>query len=58
MVEGQEIDGSDGRPKAWWIELADDHYDDEIRYLRADIYRWEEADPLTVWLGATDRFRR
>jgi len=51
-------DGSDGRPKAWWIEVADDRYDDEIRYLRADIYRWEEADPLTVWLGATDRFRR
>lgn len=51
-------DGSDGRPKAWWVEVADDRYDEEICYLRADIYRWEEADPLTIWLGATERFRR
>ena len=51
-------DGSDGRAKAWWIELADDRYDDEIRYLREDIYRWEDAEPLSIWLGATDRFRR
>jgi DNA polymerase-3 subunit epsilon len=27
-------DGSDGRPKAWWIEVADDRYDAEISYLR------------------------
>ncbi len=51
-------DGSDGRPKAWWIEIDDELYDDELRYLRTDIYRWDEAEPLTVRLAAEDRFRR
>jgi DNA polymerase-3 subunit epsilon len=41
-------DGSDGKLKAWWIEVTEDLYDDEIRYLRSDIYRWDEADPLTI----------
>ncbi|MEO9340845.1 3'-5' exonuclease [Mesorhizobium sp. SB112] len=55
-------DGSDGRPKAWWIEiddeLCDDELcDDELRYLRMDIYRWDEAEPLTMRLTAHDRFR-
>ena len=51
-------DGSDGRPKAWWIEVEEDLFDDEIRYLRADIYQWDEAEPLVVRLDATERFRR
>lgn len=50
-------DGSDGRPKAWWIEIDDESYEDELRYLRRDIYRWEDAEPLTVRLTAHDRFR-
>jgi DNA polymerase-3 subunit epsilon len=50
-------DGSDGRPKAWWIEIDEDLYDDELRYLRAEIYRWSEAEPPTVRLTAHDRFR-
>lgn len=50
-------DGSDGRPKAWWIEVDEDLYDDELRYLRAEIYRWDEAEPPTVRLTAHDRFR-
>lgn len=50
-------DGSDGRPKAWWIEVDEDLYDDELRYLRAEIYRWDEAEPPSVWLTAHDRFR-
>lgn len=51
-------DGSDGRPKAWWIEVDEDLFDDEVRYLRADIYRWDEAEPLAIRLDATQRFRR
>jgi DNA polymerase-3 subunit epsilon len=43
-------DGSDGRPKAWWIEIDEDRYDDELRYLRSEIYRWDEAEPPTVRL--------
>lgn len=50
-------DGSDGRPRAWWIEIDEDLYDDELGYLRTDIYGWEDADPLTQRLTALDRFR-
>lgn len=50
-------DGSDGRPKAWWIEVDDDLHDEELSYLRKDIYRWDEAEPLTIRLTAQDRFR-
>ena len=49
-------DGSDGRPKSWWIELQEDALDDELRYLRSEIYRWD-ADPPTKYLTAFDRFR-
>ena len=50
-------DGSDGRPKAWWIEIDEDLYGDELRYLRSEIYRWSEAEPPAVRLTAHDRFR-
>lgn len=50
-------DGSDGRPKSWWIELAEDALDDELRYLRSEIYRWDEADPPIKRLTAFDRFK-
>jgi len=50
-------DGSDGRPKAWWIEVDEELHDDELRYLRTEIYRWEDAEPLTIRLTAEDRFR-
>ncbi|MEI2302445.1 3'-5' exonuclease [Ensifer sp. MJa1] len=49
-------DGSDGRPKSWWIELGEDALDDELHYLRSEIYRWD-ADPPTRHLTAFDRFR-
>lgn len=50
-------DGSGGRPKAWWIEVDDQAYDEELTYLRTDIYSWKEAQPLTIFLTAHDRFR-
>lgn len=50
-------DGSDGRPRAWWVEVDEDLYDEELRYLRTDIYCWEDAEPLTLRLTALDRFR-
>ncbi|MCG8274202.1 3'-5' exonuclease [Aquamicrobium sp. NLF2-7] len=50
-------DGSDGRPKAWWTEIDEERYDDELRYLRTDIYRCEDAEPLTLRITAEDRFR-
>jgi DNA polymerase-3 subunit epsilon len=50
-------DGSDGRPKSWWIEVDEDALRDELHYLRSEIYRWEEADPPIQHLTAFDRFR-
>ncbi|MEY9586560.1 3'-5' exonuclease [Sinorhizobium fredii] len=50
-------DGSDGRPKSWWIELAEGALDEELRYLRSEIYRWDEADPPVKRLTAFDRFK-
>ncbi len=50
-------DGSDGRPKSWWIELAEDAVGEELGYLRSEIYRWDEADPPVKRLTAFDRFK-
>jgi DNA polymerase-3 subunit epsilon len=50
-------DGSDGRPKSWWIEVDEDALRDELHYLRSEIYRWEEADPPVQHLTAFDRFK-
>ena len=50
-------DGSDGRPKSWWIEVGEDAYPDELAYLRAEIYNWEDADPPTQHLTALDRYK-
>jgi len=50
-------DGSDGRPKSWWVEVPEEALDDELRYLRAEIYRWPDADPPIRRLSALDRFK-
>jgi DNA polymerase-3 subunit epsilon len=50
-------DGSDGRPKSWWIEIGEDALDGELHYLRTEIYRWPDADPPTRRLTAVDRFK-
>ena len=50
-------DGSDGRLKSWWIEVADDALEDELRYLRTEVYRWPEADPPIRRLTAFERFK-
>jgi DNA polymerase-3 subunit epsilon len=50
-------DGSDGRPKAWWTDVTEEDSDDELRFLRSDIYQWADAEPPTKRLTAFDRFR-
>lgn len=50
-------DGSDGRLKSWWIEVDEVDLEDELHYLRTEIYRYPEADPPTTFLTAFDRFR-
>ena len=48
-------DGSDGRPKSWWVELPEEKLDEELHFLRTEIYRWD-ADPPVKYLTAFDRF--
>jgi DNA polymerase-3 subunit epsilon len=31
-------DGTDGRPKSWYIDIDEDVLDDEIAFLRSEIY--------------------
>lgn len=50
-------DGSDGRPKSWWVEIDEHDLADELHYLRTEIYRWPDADPLVRRLTAHDRFK-
>ncbi|MFK3780338.1 3'-5' exonuclease [Agrobacterium sp. NPDC089420] len=49
-------DGSDGRPKSWWVELPEEKLEEELHFLRTEIYRWD-ADPTIRRLTAFDRFR-
>lgn len=50
-------DGSEGRPKSWWIEVDEAALAGELHYLRTEIYRYPEADPPIKYLTAFDRFR-
>ena len=49
-------DGSDGRPKSWWIEVVETDYDAERRFLTDEIYQ-RDCDPHSQWLTATDRYK-
>jgi DNA polymerase-3 subunit epsilon len=48
-------DGSDGRPKAWWTEVADARREAEVTFLRKDIYGYD-ADIQVRKVTAFDRF--
>lgn len=50
-------DGSDGRPKAWWTEVGAEHLEDELTWLRTDVYYRADAEPLVHRLTARDRYR-
>jgi len=50
-------DGSDGRPKSWWIEIEEEQLAAELAFLRSEIYRWKEADPPVKRLTAFDRYK-
>ena len=39
-------DGSDGTPKAWWIDVQEDALAAELTYLRDEIYRRDIALPM------------
>ena len=48
-------DGTDGRPKSWWIDVPDDQLEAEKTFLRREIYG-READIPATRITAFDRF--
>jgi len=48
-------DGSDGRAKAWWTDVPEEKQEEELRFLRAEIYQYD-ADIFTRKVTAFDRF--
>ncbi|MBS1038914.1 3'-5' exonuclease [Gluconobacter cerinus] len=48
-------DGSDGRPKAWFIDKPPEEVEEEVRFLRSDIYQ-RDVDITVRPVEAADRF--
>ncbi len=48
-------DGSDGRPRSWYVDLDESRLDDEISFLKTEIYLGD-AEPRVQALTAFDRF--
>jgi len=49
-------DGADGRPKSWWVEVAQDALEAERTFLRTEIYL-RDVDPFVQTLTAFERFK-
>ncbi len=49
-------DGTNGRPKSWFIEIDEDAYESEMKFLRQEIYR-RDVKPFTQRITAFERFR-
>ncbi len=50
-------DGTEGKPKCWWVELPEEALEAELAYLGSEIYRWRDADPPVRRLTAFDRYK-
>ena len=48
-------DGANGKPRSWWIDVADDQHDAELRFLEREIYQ-REIDLRPIRITAFDRF--
>jgi DNA polymerase-3 subunit epsilon len=48
-------DGSDGRPRSWYVDVDESRLDDEIAFLKTEIYL-HEVEPRLQTLTAFDRF--
>jgi len=48
-------DGSDGRPRSWYVDVDDAGKEDEIDFLRKTIYL-QDADPRIQFVSAMNRF--
>lgn len=49
-------DGTNGRPKSWFIEITEDAYEAELKFLRQEIYR-RDVEPFTQRITAFERYR-
>ena len=49
-------DGTNSQPKSWFIEIAEDAYEAEVKFLRKEIYR-RGVEPFTQRITAFERFR-
>lgn len=49
-------DGTNGQPKSWFIEIDEDAYEAEVKFLRQEIYR-RDVQPFTQQVTAFERFR-
>ncbi len=50
-------DGSGGTPKAWRADVAEEDCDEELRFLRTEIYQWADLELPMKRLTAFDRFK-
>jgi DNA polymerase-3 subunit epsilon len=48
-------DGSDGRPRSWYVDIDESKLDDEIAFLRTEIFL-RDLQPRLQTLTAFDRF--
>jgi DNA polymerase-3 subunit epsilon len=48
-------DGTDGRPKAWFVDVSEELRNDEITFLRRNIYQCD-VDPIVQRITAANRF--
>ena len=48
-------DGSDGRPRSWYVDIDESRLDDEISFLKTEIYL-RDVQPRLQILTAFDRF--
>ena len=47
--------GEDGRPRAWWVDLAEEALEEEVSFLREHVYGGP-VDPLRRRISAYDRY--
>ncbi len=50
-------DGTDGRAKSWWRDVPGDLAEEELAFLRQQVYLRADAEPLVQHLTAADRYR-
>jgi DNA polymerase-3 subunit epsilon len=48
-------DGSDGRPRSWYVDVEENRFEDEILFLRTEIYL-QDFEPRCQIITATSRF--